>query len=306
MSATEPKTKIDFMGMGWMWIIASIVLILFCVYEWFSTGTDKYGIDFLGGTEVVVRFDQDIKISDIRKSLSTSGITSATVQSFESDSNEFSIRVKGTEVGNTSTQVGTALSSLDSTFEVLKEDYVGPVIGDKIKKDGFKALIFAVIILLAYISWRFEFRYALGAVVAVAHDVFIAAGVFILFGGEIGASALAALLTILGYSVNDTIIVFDRIRENMLLKMRSKSESKVGSLSLKDMSPSEIINLSINQTLSRTLLTSGTTLFTCFSLWLLGGGAISDLAFILTIGILIGTFSSIFIASPIILAFSKK
>ncbi|HMO17749.1 MAG TPA: protein translocase subunit SecF [Oligoflexia bacterium] len=307
MSAVEPRTNIDFMAMRHACFLLSFVCLLICIYSWFSSGSAKFGIDFVGGTDVVVKFDDTgINLAKVRQSLNGSGLSSVSVQEFERGSNEFSIRVKGLEVGDVSASIKKALGSISSKFEILRVDYVGPIIGEKIKVDGFKSIAFAIFVLLAYISWRFEFRYAVGAVLALTHDVIMAAGVFILFGGEIGASALAALLTILGYSVNDTIIVYDRVRENMLLSLSKGGESRIGSLSLKKMTPKDIINLSINQTLSRTILTSGTTLFTCLTLWLYGGGAISDLAFILTVGILTGTYSSIFIAAPLILSMSRQ
>jgi preprotein translocase subunit SecF len=306
MSAAEPKTNIDFMGKRKLTLVFSLFIIFFCGYEWFSSGSEKFGIDFLGGIELVVGFDDHVSIGTIRTTLESAGVAGASVQSFEKDSNEFSIRMKGSEESGSAIKVKNALSSIEVEYTLLREDFVGPLIGDKIKSDGFKAIFFAMLILLAYVTWKFEFSFALGAIAALVHDVLMAAGIFIFLGGEIGASALAAFLTILGYSVNDTIIVFDRIRENLFLKIRAKSESKIGSILLKKLTLPELINLSINQTLSRTALTSGTTLFTCFSLWYFGGGAISDLALILIIGIITGTYSSIFIAPMIILALEKK
>lgn len=311
MSSAEPKTRIDFMGKRYLTLFLSFIILSFCIFQWISSGSNKYGIDFLGGNEIVVSFEESLDISKIRSVLKQDNFNSASVQSFENqsfskDTNEFSIRIKGSKESDAGVLIKKSLDNLGLKYEILRNDYVGPVVGEKIKNDGITAIFFAVIILLVYITWKFEFSFAVGAIFALLHDVFMAAGLFIFLGGEIGASALAAFLTILGYSVNDTIIVFDRIRENMFLKLRGKVDSKIGNISLKNLNMHELINVSINQTLSRTLLTSGTTLFTCFSLWYFGGGAISDLALILIIGIVTGTYSSIFVASPIILLMDKS
>lgn len=305
MSAAEPKTNFDFMGKRYLTLFFSFCILSFSIYQWIAAGSSKYGVDFLGGNELVIGFDGDVEISQIREALESKGIDSFNVQSFEKSSNEFSIRLKGSENAEASKPVLEALSSINVPYHVLRNDYVGPVIGDKIKNDGYKAIFFSAIIMLVYITWKFEFSFALGAIVALVHDVFMSASLFIFLGGEIGATALAALLTVLGYSINDTIIIYDRIRENMLLKIRSKNEAKIGTIDLRNMNLSQIINLSINQTLSRTLLTSGTTLFTCFSLWYFGGGAMADLALILTIGIITGTYSTFYVATIVVLYMEK-
>ncbi|MCL4167099.1 UNVERIFIED_CONTAM: hypothetical protein GTU68_030530, partial [Idotea baltica] len=199
------------------------------------------------------------------------------------ESDEYSIRLKSDRDAKTAGRLKAALSSSEAgAFEVLKEDFVGPIIGDQIRKDGLTAMAIALICILIYITARFEWRFALGAIFALVHDVIITTGVFVWSGHEISASVLAALLTIIGYSLNDTIIVFDRIRENLATP--------------KNLPFLQLVNLSINQTLSRTVLTSVTTLFVVLSLWLLGGGAVSDLAYVLVIGVIVGTYSSIFIA----------
>jgi preprotein translocase subunit SecF len=281
MSSFEPSTKINFMKMRHFWCLISVLQVVWSVYMWNVSGTEKFGIDFLGGTDLIVEFKDPVEPNNIRNALFSKGLNNAIVQAFENGSNQFSIRMKGTDVGNVSNSIKEALKDTAGGITILKNDFVGPVIGEKIKDDGFKAVLIAVIGLLIYIGWRFDFSYGLGAVIAVFHDIVITVGVFIFLGGEIGAGALAALLTILGYSVNDTIITYDRIRENLRLKAKSKSEAKVGSLSLKDMSFVELINLSVNQTLSRTILTAGTTLFSCVALYLFGGGAISELSLVL-------------------------
>ena len=186
-------------------------------------------------------------------------------------------------------------------LEIQKEDFVGPVIGEQIRTDGMTALGVALFIILIYISVRFELRFALGAIVALVHDIIITSGIFVFSGREISAAVLAGILTIIGYSLNDTIIVYDRIRENIEKDIKKFGIKKGAGTSLV-----QLINLSINQTLSRTILTSLTTFFVVFILWLFGGGAVSDLAFTLVIGVVVGTYSSIFIASPVLLYFAAK
>jgi preprotein translocase subunit SecF len=307
MAFVSPSTNIDFMNMRKFWITLSFLLNAFCVYLWIQGGPNKFGIDFRGGVDIVAKFDSAVSADSIRSAVSATGLDDATVQSFQANtlgdnSTEYSIRIKGGEKDSGSGLVKQALNTIGVTYNVIREEFVGPVIGEKIKTDGYKAIVISIIGLLIYITYRFEFYYALGAIISLAHDVFMAAGVFLFFGGEISGSVLAALLTILGYSVNDTIITYDRIRENLALRSSSGS-IRIGDKSLKSFSFSDIINLSVNQTLSRTILTAGTVLFSCLSLWIFGGGAITDLAFVLTVGVIAGTYSSIFIAAPIVLSF---
>ena len=306
MSAAEPTTKFDFMKYRFFWLSISLLQVLVCVYIWMQTGMQKYSIDFLGGTDLVLKFNQPIDAGEIRGNLEKAGINGVIVQQFDNNSSEYSIRFKGTSESNLTKKILESLNTIGGGNTVLKNDFVGPIIGDKIKKDGFKAVTISIIGLLIYIAWRFEWVYGLGAIIAVFHDVFISAGLFLLTGGEIGSGALAALLTILGYSVNDTIVTYDRIRENLLIKAKPRSDAKIGSINLKDLSLYDIINISVNQTLSRTILTGGTTLFTCLALAFIGGGDIAELSIVLAIGIVVGTYSSIFVASPLVLAFNKK
>ncbi len=308
MSSIIPKTNFNFMSTRWFWLAISIALVILSIQQLMTTGQSKYGIDFVGGTDLVVKFEEEIDTAAVRAAVEKANIGEVVVQKFNStdltkNSSEYSIRVKGTNENNSINIIKETLKGVAKNHTVVREEYVGPVVGEKIKKDALYSIFFAVLGLLIYISFRFEFKYAFGAVISVFHDVLIAAGILILFGGEISAGVLAALLTILGYSVNDTIIVYDRIRENLELK---KAGTSVGNMSLSKMPLSAIINLSVNQTLSRTILTSLTVLFTCLALWLFGGGAIEDLAFVLTVGVFVGTYSSIFIAAPVVLGFTKE
>jgi preprotein translocase SecF subunit len=185
-----------------------------------------------------------------------------------------------------------AIKALDGSYKDVKNDSVGSQIGQELKSKGIKAIIFALIGIIIYISIRFEFAFAMGAITALAHDVLITVGIYCALGHELSMPIIAALLTIVGYSVNDTIVVFDRIREDLKL-VRGKSYK-------------EIANLSINQTLSRTVLTSLTTLLTVIMLLIFGGGAVFDFALALCIGIMVGTYSSIFVATPVVLFWHRE
>ncbi len=318
MKLIPENTNIPFVSYRFIGFLISSLVVATSIFFWIQKGDDKYGLDFRGGAEVVVRFDNPAEPGQIRQALEKAGITGAVVQKFgqslvdaQSSKNEFSIRLKKEfdEAGTSEQdavigkQIRAALSAglSGNNFQVLKEDSVGAVIGEQIRKDGITALVTALLIILIYISIRFEFRFAIGAIAALVHDIIITSGVYIASGREISAAVLAGLLTIVGYSLNDTIIVYDRIRENIEKDIKKYGIKKGAGTSL-----SELINFSINQTLSRTFLTSLTTFFVVFILWLFGGGAVADLAFTLVIGVIVGTYSSIFIASPILLYFAAK
>ncbi len=309
MTVSSEKFQFNFMGARYVFITLSLLLIAASIFIWQDRGAEKYSVDFVGGTDVVVRFNDPLKIAEIRAALDAGGIKDAIVQSFEEGTAEFSIRLKADKGQDTGKKIQEVLhQNLEGKdFELLQQDFVGPVIGEQIRQDGIKAMLIALVCILLYISFRFEWRFAAGAIVALVHDVIITSGMFVLSGHEISASVLAALLTIVGYSLNDTIIVYDRIRENLGLSLKDATKSKKKAQGgLASLSLAELINRSINQTLSRTILTSLTTLFVVSTLWLLGGGAVADLAFALVIGIVVGTYSSIFIASPVVLLLAAK
>ena len=283
----------------------SLLLISLSLLEWFTSGDEKYGVDFLGGTEVVVQLDKGTKISAVRSAMEDSGFGAAIVQEFKDNlghgTGEFSIRLKAADGADTPKQVSEALKSVKSeTFDLRKQDFVGPTIGEEIREAGLTALVLALVGMLIYISLRFEWRFAVGAISALIHDVIITSGIYLLSGREISAAVLSAMLTIIGYSLNDTIIVFDRVRENILRARKKGASSASQGMQLDDFL--SLIDDSITQTLSRTLLTSLTTLFVVTTLWLFGGGAVVDLAFTLVVGIVVGTYSSIFIACPAVVA----
>ena len=307
MEIVSSGININFMKMRFVCLFVSLLLIGYSVFVWFQKGEAKYGVDFLGGTDLVVKFDKPTEIGEVRKVLADAGIKGAIVQAFEGGSSDFSIRLKSDTGAGTGKKLREILKGVKTAnFEVLKEDFVGPIIGEQIRKDGVTSIIIALICILIYISFRFEWRFAVGAIAALVHDVIITTGLFVATGREISAAVLAALLTIIGYSLNDTIIVFDRVRENYNLAHKSGSDkAKKGPLK-KGLSFIELVNYSVNQTLSRTVLTSVTTLFVVTSLWLLGGGAVADLAFALVIGVVVGTYSSIFVAATTVVALEPK
>lgn len=292
--------NIPFMSWRFVGFILSTVLIGLSLFVWFTKGEAKYGLDFTGGSEVVAKISGDVDISQVRGALESKDVV---VQAFGDGLGEFSIKVKASESKTEGAEIKDLLASSfgSDKVEIQKEDFVGPIVGEQIRKDGLTALAVAMLIILIYISVRFEFRFAVGAIVALLHDIVLTTGAYLISGREISAAVLAGLLTIIGYSLNDTIIVYDRIRENIEKDIKKFGMKKGAGTPL-----IQLINKSINQTLSRTLLTSLTTFFVVFILWVFGGGAVSDLAFTLVIGVVVGTYSSIFIASPVLLYLAAK
>jgi len=280
----------NFMGKSKLAMILSIVLVL-SSFALLATKGLNYGVDFAGGTIVQVKYTTDAPIDDMREKLKGNKIfEDATITEFGS-AEEVVIRMK-TTTGNVTVDIGDVTrESLKDTgeFEVRRVDIVGPKVGSELKEKGIMSLILAIVGILIYVAFRFEWRFAVASIIALVHDVSIALGAIVLVGLEVNLDVLAALLTILGYSLNDTIIVFDRIRESVVKTRESEL--------------SEIIDDSITKTLARTTLTSLTTLFVVFTLFMFGGEIIHAFAFTLLVGIVIGTYSSIFVASPILLLF---
>ncbi len=296
MQLIKPDTNVDFVSKRKLAFIVSIVLIVVGLASLLVKGGPDYGIDFAGGTLVQVQFTDGTDAASIKNALKDLDIGSPIVQSFGEEQNEFLIRVEQTsaELQGLSVQIQSAL---EKTYEkgkvsIRRVEMVGPQVGKDLRSKGLKAILYAMLGILIYISWRFEFRFAVGAIVALAHDVLITLGAFSVFGKEIDLPIIAAFLAIIGYSLNDTIIVYDRIREN-LGKHNKESFSFV-------------VNRSINETLSRTLLTSGTTLLVVLALFVLGGGVIHNFAFAMLVGVVVGTYSSIFVASPILILWQQK
>lgn len=282
-------THLDFVSKRKIAFLVSAGLILVGIISLIAHGGPAFSIDFAGGTLLQIQFEKDLSVQEIRNSLDKIGWGDAEIQKF-GKGKEFLIRVKKQEVGTkVSDQIKAALTRdfPDNEFEVRREEKVGPKIGEELKGKAVLAILYAMIGILIYISWRFEFKFAVGAIAALFHDVLITVGIFSLLNKEISLAIVAALLTIVGYSLNDTIVVFDRIREDVAL-MRGQSYEA-------------IINASINQTLSRTIITSFTTLMVVICLFVLGGEVIRDFAFALMVGVIVGTYSSIFVASPVLI-----
>ncbi|ORT50519.1 preprotein translocase subunit SecF [Vibrio sp. qd031] len=285
----KPDMMIDFMRWSKGAFVLSIVVIGAALFS-LSTNWLNWGLDFTGGTLIEVGFEQPADLEQIRSSLEAKGFGDATVQNFGS-SREVMVRlrprddVQGEVLGN---QILDAIKEgTGESVEMRRIEFVGPNVGDELAEAGGMAIIVSLICILLYVSMRFEWRLAAGAVMALAHDIIITIGVFSFLQIEVDLTIIAALLTVVGYSLNDTIVVFDRIRENFR-KMR-KGE------------PAEIINGSISQTLSRTLITSATTLFVVIALFTQGGANIHGFATALLLGIVVGTYSSIYVASALAL-----
>jgi len=296
MQLIKPDINIDFIGKRKFALIISLVLILAGFSSLIRHGGPHYGIDFAGGTLVQVQFDRQTDAAEINNALGGLDLGVPVVQRFGDDTNEFLIRVERTtgELQGISVLI---TETLEQSFgvgqvEVRRVEMVGPQVGKDLRNKGMWAIFYAMLGILAYISWRFEFRFAVGAIIALLHDVLITLGMFSLFAKEIDLPIIAAFLAIIGYSLNDTIIVYDRIRENL---GKHNKESFTF-----------ILNRSINETLSRTIITSGTTLLVVLSLFVLGGGVIHNFAFAMLVGVLVGTYSSIFVASPLLLLWQKK
>jgi len=298
MEFVKPGTKIDFLGIRRSAFLLSGLLIGASIISVIFHGGLNYGIDFAGGTLVQVKFSEPTQVETIKKNLASIGLDRSLVQRFgERGENEYLIRVEKSvsDLEGLSGQIEGALQEAYGKYgvEIRRTEMVGPKVGKDLRKKGILAIVYALLGILIYISWRFKsFIYAVGAIVALAHDVMITVGAFSIANKEFTLPIVAAILTIIGYSLNDTIVVYDRIRENRR-KMRRDPLAKV-------------MNSSINETLGRTLLTSLTTLIVVVILLIFGGGVIHDFAFALMIGILAGTYSSIFVASPIILTWQER
>ncbi len=338
MRIIKPDINIDFIGKSKIAFTVSVAMILVSILSLFIHGGPRYGIDFAGGTLIQVKFLEPVNIKDIKSGLAAIDMGASTVQLFgDQQENEYLIRTDRSAATSQgfSIKVQEALkSSVGQDAEIRRVEMVGPQVGKDLREKALFAMFYALLFITIYISGRFELKwmlsavmaaalmgavyllsifdvsvpilmaaalivtlllfwfldlkYAMGAIVALIHDVIITVGIFSIFNKEFTLPIIAALLTIIGYSLNDTIIVFDRIRENLKKHHRNPLDF--------------IINRSVNETLSRTILTSVTTLVVVVTLFVLGGGIIHDFAFALIVGILIGTYSSIYVASPILLA----
>lgn len=284
------ENKIDFLGKRKLALIISSCLLIVSIVSLAVNGL-KLGIDFTGGTLVEVGYKEAADLTVLRSSLNEAGFGDATVQNFGS-TKDVLIRLKpqdGVSNAELSTKVLSAVNSKTAEpADLRRVEFVGPQVGDELAEDGGLALLYSMFGILIYVAWRFEHKFSLGSVAALFHDVLITLGFFSVSGMEFDLTVLAAVLAVIGYSLNDTIVVYDRIRENFRELRAGSSE--------------EIMNISLNQTLSRTLMTSITTALVLVALAVLGGEIIHNFAIALLIGVGIGTYSSIYVASPIVLA----
>jgi preprotein translocase subunit SecF len=280
----------DFMALRKPAVVVSVVLLLISIIS-LVTFKLNVGIDFTGGSIIEVGYQQAVELEPIRQALDAEGFGDAIVQHFGS-AQEVLIRLvpeAGKDKAEISSQIiGLLQAASDTPIDVRRVDFVGPQVGEELTEDGGLAVLYALIAILIYVAFRFEYRFSLGAVAALVHDVIITLGIFSVLQLDFDLSVLAAILAVIGYSLNDTIVVFDRVRENFR-KIRKRTSI-------------EIVNTSINQTISRTLMTSFTTLLVLLSLFFLGGEAIHAFALALIIGVVVGTYSSIYVATTSALA----
>jgi len=269
-------SRLPFLGLSSLLVIASLILLL-------TKGVNS-GIDFAGGTIVQVKYEQKAPINDIRDTLKKTNYANASITEFGS-AEEIVIRITGSS-SDIANDIGDEMHQIlktTGTFEIRRVDIVGPKVGGELREKGIMALSLSLMVILAYVSFRFEWRFAIASILALAHDIIIALGAISLFNVEVNLDILAAILTILGYSLNDTIIVFDRIREGV----QTSKESILD----------KVVNESVSRTLSRTTLTSLTTFFVVATLFFFGGEIIHGFAFTMLVGVIVGTYSSIFIAA---------
>ncbi|MBI4683516.1 MAG: protein translocase subunit SecF [Nitrospirae bacterium] len=290
------NTKIDFMGKRYIAVAVSAVLTILGLFAavQVARGTANLGIDFAGGTAVQIKFNTRTSLHEVRKVLEDGGIKGFELQDLPTE-NKVLIQVKKSEstLGDLSKQIISVLSQKYSQNNIVVDSSteIGPKVGAKLRRDAVWAIMAAMIGILIYITVRFQFRFSVGATLATLHDVFAVLGIFYLIGKEINLLLISSLLIIAGYSLTDTVVVFDRIRENMKAKFKKHAF--------------EIVNDSINEVLSRTIITSLTVFLTAVALFVFGGEVIHDFAFAIMLGIIVGTYSSIFVASPIVLMLGK-
>ena len=282
------KTNINFINKQKFTALLSVALIIAGISSLIMKGGPLLSIDFTGGTVAQVKFDKDVELTSLRSTLSEYGFKGAEIVEFGSPDE---VLIK-TQLGSSSEISEKLTTALGETFTLRRVESVGPKIGKELQTDALKAISLALLLILIYIAFRFDRYYALGSVMALIHDVLITLGVFSLLGYEINLSIVAAFLTIVGYSLNDTIVVFDRIRENFPKHMKKTLD--------------EVVNISLNETMNRTVITSLTTLMVVVILFVWGGKVINLFAFALIVGVFVGTYSSLFVASPVMAYFEKR
>jgi preprotein translocase subunit SecF len=283
------KRKFAFAFSGILSVIGIIAIVQI------ATGHANLGIDFAGGTAIQFKFEKPIALHNVRLAIESGGLKDFDLQDLPSE-NKILIRVKKTEqeLGKVSDTITTILSQKlpDNKYVVDSTTVIGPKVGGRLRADAAKAVAVAVIGILIYVAFRFQFKFGVGATIATFHDVLAVLGIFYLMGKEINLILITALLTVAGYSLTDTVVVFDRIRENLKARQREDVEN--------------VMNSSVNEVLSRTIITSTTVLLTSIALFFFGGEVIHDFSLAMIMGVIIGTYSSIFVASPIVLVWGGK
>jgi preprotein translocase subunit SecF len=293
MQIIKAETRFNFVGMMKPAVILSIAVIIIGIASLIWRGGPNYGIDFAGGTLIQIKFQNETPADKIRAAFKSIGFEGSIIQNYGPKEVIVRTAESGTDAKGLTSRVEEALSAAfgKGAYEIRRIEMVGPKVGKDLTRKAILAIIFSWIGILIYVGVRFEFRYALGGIIALVHDVLITVTFLSLFDKELDLNIVAALLTIIGYSINDTIVIFDRIRENARKNIRQSLD--------------EVINESVNQTLSRTILTSLTVFMVLIVLFLFGGGVIHDFTFALLIGTVAGVYSTVFIASPIVLIFEK-
>ena len=289
MKILNHKTSIDFMSRRNIALSFSVIMIVISIIS-LSTRGLNFGLDFTGGTLIEVGYPSAPDTTEVRAKLAAAGLDSL-VQTFGA-ATDIVVRIPPSDTEESSAEVSTrvlaALSEgVEGEIEMRRVEFVGPQVGDELAEQGILAVIYAMVGAFLYIMFRFQWRFSVGAVAALIHDVTISMGILSLAHIEFDLTVVAAILAVVGYSLNDTIVVFDRIRENFP-RFRKRT-------------PKEVVNTSINETLSRTIMTSGTTLLVLFALFFVGGEIIHGFAFTLLVGIIVGTYSSIYVASAALL-----
>jgi preprotein translocase subunit SecF len=295
MELIRPDTRFDFIGKKKFTIWVSTIAILLSLGSIFFHGGLRYGVDFAGGILIQIKFPKTVNISEVRNALDVMGSKEAMVQAFGGE-NEFLIRVEKTteDLEAVSKTIQTSLQQQfkDKALEIRRAEVVGPKVGKDLKTKALWAVGLSFLGILIYVAWRFrEIAFGLGGIVALFHDIIVTYGAISIANIEYSLNVLAVILTIIGFSINDTIVIFDRVRENIKKMRKEKLET--------------IFNISINETLGRTILTSGTVMMVVLILFFFGGPVIHDFAFTLIVGLISGTYSTVYIASPIVLLWEK-
>jgi preprotein translocase subunit SecF len=289
--------NIDFLGKRYIAFVFSGILSIIGIIAivQIATGRANLGIDFAGGTAIQFKFENPVALHNVRLALESGGVKDFDLQDLPSV-NKILIRVKKSEqeLGKGSETITSILSQKfpENKYVVDSTTVIGPKVGGRLKADAAKAVAFAVIGILVYVAFRFQFKFGVGATIATFHDVLVVLGLFYIMGKEINLILVTALLTIAGYSLTDTVVVFDRIRENLKLKQKENIET--------------VMNSSVNEVLSRTIITSATVLITSIALFFFGGEVLHDFSLAMIMGVIVGTYSSVFVASPVVLIWGGK